>query len=261
MYLVRFYISAICLFFLVYFNKTSILSSKYTHDDIERHRFSRGFFPTYSLIFPVFSLSLFSFFHRNVTLVTAKKQHCGWNARTYAHLCVHARNAPWKFSLHFFPRFLFFLLLLFLFPHSPSLSSSSLLGHSILVSLCFAMCVLQICCFAKKKMHISLIFSRFGAISTHIQIEGCVVPPPICSETNDLYWILNSCDFLGRLTKKSYLCGSRRMSIYIRRWQRKKGEPCRPPQPFSLLPLLFSKGRLAIPTYRHARYHHLRPCP
>ena len=29
---------------------------------------------------------------------------------------------PKKFSLHVFPRFLFFLLLLFLFPHSPSLS-------------------------------------------------------------------------------------------------------------------------------------------
>ena len=129
--------------------------------------------------FPTFSLSFFSLFHRSVTLVTAKKQHCGWNARTYAHLRVHARNAPRKFSLHFFPHFLFFLLLLclFLFPHSPSLPSSSLLGHSILASLCFAMCVLQICCFAKKKMHISLIFSRFGAISTHIQIGGCVVNP------------------------------------------------------------------------------------
>ena len=98
----------VCLFFLVYFNKTSILSSKYTHDDIERHRFSRGFFPTYSLIFPVFSLSLFSFFRRSVTLVTAKKQHCGWSARTYVRLCVHARNVPQKI---FSPRFSSFSLL------------------------------------------------------------------------------------------------------------------------------------------------------
>ena len=143
--------------------------------------------PYFAQIFPAFSFSFFSLFHRSVTLVTAKKQHCGWNARTYAHLRVHARNAPRKFSLHFFPHFLFFLLLLFLFPHSPSLFSSSLLGLSTLVSLYFAMCVLQICYFAKKKMHISLIFSRFGAISTHIQIGGCVVPPPICSETNDLH--------------------------------------------------------------------------
>ena len=153
------------------------ISSPNTHDNIERHRFSRGFFLMYPLIFPAFSLSFFSFFHRSVTLVTAKKQHCGWSARTYAHLCVHARNAPSKFSLHVFPCFLFFLLLLCLFPHSPSLPSSSLLGHSILVSLRFAMCVLQIYHFAKKKMHISLIFSRFGAISTHIQIGGCVVNP------------------------------------------------------------------------------------
>ena len=222
-----------------------------------RHR-KTSFF---ARIFPAFSFSFFSLFHRSVTLVTAKKQHCGWSARTYAHLRVHARNAPRKFSLHFFPHFLFFLLLLFLFPHSPSLPPSSLLGNLALVVLCFAMCALQIKSWAKKKMHISLIFSRFGAISTHIQIGGCVVPPPICSETNDLHWILNSCDFLGRLTKKSYLCGSRRMSIYISRCWRKKGQSCRPPQPFSLLSLLFSKGRLAIPTYRHARYHHLRPCP
>ena len=133
----------VCLFFLVYFNITSILSSKYTHDDIERHRFSRGFFPTYSLIFPVFSLSFFSVLHRSVILVTAKKQHCGWNARTYAHLRVHARNAPRKFSLHFFPHFLFFLLLLFLFPHSfapfrfPFFSSVHLsLVNSVLLYAC-----------------------------------------------------------------------------------------------------------------------------
>ena len=209
--------------------------------------------------FPTFSLSFFSFFHRSVTLVTAKKQHCGWNARTYACLRVDARNAPRTFSLHFFLIFssssspVLFLIP----PHFPFFSSV----HRSLVSLCFAICVLQICWFAKKKMHISLIFSRFVAISTHIQIGGCIVPPPICSGTNDLHWTLNSCDFLGRLTKKSYLCGSRRMSIYISRCWRKKGQSCRPPQPFSLLPLLFSKGRLAIPTYRHARYHHLRPCP
>ena len=41
--------------------------------------------------FPTFSLSFFSFFHRSVTLVTAKKQHCGWSARTYAHLCASTR--------------------------------------------------------------------------------------------------------------------------------------------------------------------------
>ena len=172
----------VCLSFLVYFNKTSMLSSIYTHDDIERHRFSRGFFPTYSLIFPVFSLSFFSVLHRSVTLVTAKKQHCGWNARTYAHLCAPMRarekRSPRKFSLHFFPHFLFFLLLLFLFPHSPSLPPSSLLGNLALVVLCFAMCALQIKSWSKKKMHISLIFSRFGAISTHIQTGGCVVTPP-----------------------------------------------------------------------------------
>ena len=103
-------------------------------------------------------------------------------------------------------------------------------------------------------------FTLWGNIDPYTN-RGMRCTPPICSETNDLHWILNSCDFLGRLTKKSYLCGSRGMSIYISRCWRKKGQSCRPPQPFSLLPLLFSKGRLAIPTYRHARYHHLRPCP
>ena len=130
--------------------------------------------------FPTFSLSFFSFFHRSVTLVTAKKQHCGWNARTYACLRVDARNAPRKFSLHFFLIFSsssFFSASFLIPPHSPSLPSSSLLGHSILVSLYFAICVSQICCFAKKKMHFSTIFSRFGAISSHIQIGGCVVNP------------------------------------------------------------------------------------
>ena len=167
----------VCTFSLVCLNKWVRISFPNAHDDIERHRFSRGFFPTYSLIFPVFSLSFFSVLHRSVTLVTAKKQHCGWNARTYAHLRVHARNAPRKFSLHFFPHFLFFLLLLFLFPHSPSLPPSSLLGHPILASSYFAICVLQIWIWAKKKVHISLIFSLFGAISTHIQIGGCIVTP------------------------------------------------------------------------------------
>ena len=47
-------------------------------------RFFVRFFPTFSLIFPAFFLSFFLFFLPSVTLVTAKKQHCGWKARAYA---------------------------------------------------------------------------------------------------------------------------------------------------------------------------------
>ena len=163
----------ICSFFLVYFNKTSILSSKYTHDDIERHCFSRDFFLHF--------LSVFSPFYTEVWHLWQQKNNIAVGVRapmrTYAHLRVHARNAPRKFSLHFFPHFLFFLLLLFLFPHSPSLPPSSLLGYPILASSYFAICVVQIWRWAKKKVHISLIFSRFGAISTHIQIGGWIVNP------------------------------------------------------------------------------------
>ena len=173
------------MFFLVCFNKTSVLSSKYTHDDIERHRFSRGFFLMYPLTFPVISLSFFSFFRRSVTLVTAKKQHCGWSARTYAHLCASTRARekrspkilpPLFSSFSLLPSSLLLPLLLLLLrspPHFPFFSSA----HLSLVNQCFAICVLQICCFAKGKMHFSSIFSRFGEISTHIQIGGCVVPP------------------------------------------------------------------------------------
>ena len=159
----------------MYFNKISILSSKYTHDNIERHRISRGFFLMYPLIFPAFSLSFFSFLHRSVTLVTAKKQHCGWNARTYAHLRAHARNAPRKFSLHFFPHFLFFSspssFLLLHFPLTfPFFSIGA--ARSITRNVLFCYAHIAYLWFSKEKMHFSAIFSRIEATSPHIQIGG-----------------------------------------------------------------------------------------
>ena len=154
-----------------------------------RHRKTLFFRATFSCIFSQFFL-LFTpkcdTCDSKKTTLWSECAHLCAPMRTYAHLCAPMRArekrslkifSPRFSSFSLLPHFLFFLLLLCLFPHSPSLSPSSLLGHSILASLCFAMCVLQICCFAKKKMHISLIFSRFGAISTHIQIGGCVVNP------------------------------------------------------------------------------------
>ena len=167
----------ICLFLLVCFNKTSILSSKYTHDDIERHRFSRGFFLMYPLIFPAFSLSFFSFLHRSVTLVTAKKQHCGWNARTYVHLRVHARNAPRKFSLHFFPHFLFFLLLFsFLFPHSPSLPPSSGASNTCKFLFCY-MRITDLNMSKEKSAHFLDFFTLWGNIDPYTN-RGMHCNPP-----------------------------------------------------------------------------------
>ena len=87
----------------------------------------RVFFFDFSLIFPVFSLSFFSFFHRSVTLVTAKKQHCGWNARAYA--CTRetlTENSPSTIFL-IFPSSSFLLSWFLLFSFLTSLSSFFLL--------------------------------------------------------------------------------------------------------------------------------------
>ena len=107
----------VCLFFLVYFNKTSILSSKYTHDDIERHRFSRGFFLHFLSVFSPFSTEVWHLWLQKNNIAVGVRAPM----RTYA--CTR-ETFPKKFSLHVFPHFLFFLLLLclFLFPPSPSLS-------------------------------------------------------------------------------------------------------------------------------------------
>ena len=82
---------------------------------------SKDFFPKharrhrktlfFARLFPAFSLSFFSFLHRSVTLVTAKKQHCGWSARTYAHVCAPMRAREKRSPKIFSPRFSLFSLL------------------------------------------------------------------------------------------------------------------------------------------------------
>ena len=122
-----------------------------TLDDIGKHRFSREFSRVFFRFFPHFS-SIFSpffpCFPQSVTLVTAKKQHCGWNARAYA--CTRetlTENSPStiflifpssSFLLSWFLLFSFltslssfFLLLSSCFLRSLSLSPSSLLGRVI----------------------------------------------------------------------------------------------------------------------------------
>ena len=82
------------------------------------------FFPTFSLIFPAFFLSFFLFFLPSVTLVTAKKQHCGWKVRAYA--CTREtlpENSPSTVLLIL--SFLHFLILFLVLPHFPFFSSGA----------------------------------------------------------------------------------------------------------------------------------------
>ena len=226
----------------------SMRSSPNTHENIERCGFSRHS-PSFFLHF----FSAFSSFFFQVWHLWQQKNNIAVGK------CAPTRAREKRCPKILPPRFCSFSHF-FIFSSSSSFSltsPSSLLGHLALVILRFCYMRIADLVLSKEKTHFSSIFSRFGAISTHIQIGGSVVNPNLFK----LGWTLNSCDFLGRLTKKSYLCGSRGMSICISRCRRKKGKSCRPQQPFSLLPLQFSKGRLAIPTYRHARYHHLRLCP
>ena len=81
-YIIEFY-----LLFLVYFN---IFFLK----PVWKQRETRFFLPDFSPdsiefppIFPAFSLDYPPFFICCVTLVTAKKQHCGWNARLRVRAC------------------------------------------------------------------------------------------------------------------------------------------------------------------------------
>ena len=168
----------ICLFFLVHFNKTSILSSKYTHDDIERHRFSRGFFPTYSLIFPAFSLSFFSFFRRSVTLVTAKKQHCGWSARTYA--CTREtllQNFLSTFFLIFSSSF-FFSASFLIPPTSPFFSSGAF--NTCKSVFCY-MCIADLRIGKEKNAHFLDFFTLCGNIDPYTN-RGMHCNPPSVQE-------------------------------------------------------------------------------
>ena len=97
-----------------------MLSSKYTHDNIERHRFSRGFFLMYPLIF---SCIFFQFF----LLIPPKCDTCDSKKTTLrlecAHLCAPMRAREKRSPKKFSPRFSSFS---FLPPSSLPLSSFSL---------------------------------------------------------------------------------------------------------------------------------------
>ena len=67
-----------------YFNELSRISSAKRSTTSKNTDFRADFFSDISLIFPAFSLPFSPCFHSSVILVTAKKQHCGWNARAYA---------------------------------------------------------------------------------------------------------------------------------------------------------------------------------
>ena len=140
---------------------------KRTLNHREKHIFPRCFF-SISPNFLTFLSNLLRFSSLCVTLVTAKKQHCGWNARTHTRARETHRNLSFSFSP-----------LSFSFP-----SCSSVFTFSF--ALCFPHSFLRLClvlkCFfarwgchfvsdPKKKVLFSLIFSLFGAISTHIPIE------------------------------------------------------------------------------------------
>ena len=97
-----------------------------------------------------FSCIFFQFF----LLIPPKCDTCDSKKTTLrlecAHLCASTRAREKRSPKILPPLFSSFSLLppssllLFLFPHSPSLPPSSLLGHPILASSYFAICVLQI---------------------------------------------------------------------------------------------------------------------
>ena len=117
MYLVRFYISVVCLFFLVYFNKTSILSSKYTHDDIERHRFSRGFFLHFLSVFSPYSTEVWHLWQQKNNIAV------GMRAPMRIYACTQEtlpENSPSTFFL-IFSSSSFFSSSFLILPHFPLL--------------------------------------------------------------------------------------------------------------------------------------------
>ena len=170
----------IYLFSLVYFNKTSILSSKYTHDDIERHCFSRGFFLMYPLIFPAFSFSFFSLF------IPPKCDTCDSKKTTLrlecAHLCAPMRarekRSP-KILPPLFPHFLFFLLLLFLFPHSPSLSLLLFCASTTRKSAFCYVCIADLSLSKEKSAHFLDFFTLWGNIDPYTNRRMRCNPPSV----------------------------------------------------------------------------------
>ena len=144
----------------------------------------------FARLFPAFSLSFFSFLHRSVTLVTAKKQHCGWSARTYAHLCASTRAREKRSPKILPPLFSSFSLLP---PSSLPLSSFSLTSpffSSGVSNTCkFLFCYMRITDLKvsrEKSVHFLDFFTLWGNIDPYTN-RGMHCNPPICSETNDLH--------------------------------------------------------------------------
>ena len=135
--------------------------------------------------FPTFSLSFFSFFHRSVTLVTAKKQHCGWSARTYAHLCASTRAREKRSPKIFSPRFSSFSLLP---PSSLPLSSfpltflffSSREFSTCKSAFCYV-CITDLKLSKEKNAHFLDFFTLCGNIDPYIN-RGMRCNPPSVQE-------------------------------------------------------------------------------
>ena len=152
----------ICLFFfLVYFNKTSILSSKYTHDNIERHRFSRGFFLHFLLVFSPFYTEVWHLWQQKNNIAVGVRAPM----RTYA--CTR-ETLPKNFLSTF----------LLVFSSSPFFSSGA---FSTCESVFCYMCIADLRLIKGENAHFLDFFTLWGNIDPYTN-RGMHCKPPSVQE-------------------------------------------------------------------------------
>ena len=147
----------VCLFFLVYFNKTSILSSKYTHDDIERHCFSRDFF--------LYFLLVFSPFYTEVWYLWQQKNNIAVGVRAPMRIYACTRETiPKKFLSTF----------LLVFSSSPFFSSGA--SNTCESVFCYV-CITDLSLSKEKNAHFLDFFTLWGNIDPYTN-RGMHCTPP-----------------------------------------------------------------------------------
>ena len=151
----------VCLFFLVYFNKTSILSSKYTHDDIERHRFSRGFFLHFLSVFSPYSTEVWHLWQQKNNIAV------GMRAPMRIYACTR-ETLPKNFLSTF----------LLVFSSSPFFSSGA--SNTRESVFCYV-CITDLSLSEEKNAHFLDFFTLWGNIDPYTN-RGMRCKPPSVQE-------------------------------------------------------------------------------
>ena len=157
-----------------------------THTTTSKDIVFRADFSRHTPSFFLYFLSVCSPFSAEVWHLWQQKNNIAVGVR--APMCAYActrETFPKKFSLHVFPRFLFFLLLLCLFPHSPSFPLTSLFFSSGAFNTCESvfcyMCIADLLLRKEKNALFHDFFTLWGNIFPYTN-RGMRCKPPSVQE-------------------------------------------------------------------------------